>query len=32
MTNINLALDYMKKAINRLEALEVYLNREDYAE
>jgi HEPN domain-containing protein len=32
MTNINLALDYMKKAINRLEALEVYLNREDYAD
>jgi len=23
MTNINLAFDYMKKAINRLEALEV---------
>jgi len=30
MTNINLAMDYMIKAINRLDVLEIYFNREDY--
>ncbi len=32
MTNINLARDYIRKAINRLDALELYLNREDFSD
>ncbi len=32
MTNINLAMDYIKKAINRLDTLELYLSREDFSD
>lgn len=32
MTNINLARDYMLKALTRLEVLEIYLKKEDYSD
>lgn len=32
MTNINLARDYMIKALTRLEVLEIFLKKEDYSD
>lgn len=32
MTNINLARDYMLKALTRLEVLEIYLKKDDYSD